>query len=178
MRERDDRIETVAEFRRELPVDRLVIVAFPLVAGEAERLPRQIGGARIRGHDQDDVAEIDLLAVVVGEPAVIHDLQQHVVEIRMRLLDFVEQHHAMRMLVDAIGQQAALVEADIARRRADQARHRVPLHIFGHVEADQLDAERGRELLCHFGLADAGRAREQIASRSAFPARASRRAPA
>ena len=46
--ERHDRIETVAEFRRELPVDRLVVVAFPLVAGEAERLPRQIGGAGVR----------------------------------------------------------------------------------------------------------------------------------
>ena len=60
----------------------------------------------------------------------------------MRLLDFVEQQHAMRMLVDAVGQQAALVEADIARRRADQARNRVALHIFRHVEAQQFDAER------------------------------------
>jgi hypothetical protein len=38
----------------------------------------------------------------------------------MRLLDLVEQEHAVRMLVDRVGQQAALVEADIARRRADQ----------------------------------------------------------
>ena len=60
----------------------------------------------------------------------------------MRLLDLVEQQHAMRMLVDAVGQQAALVEADIAGRRADQARDRVALHIFRHVEAQQLDAER------------------------------------
>ncbi len=92
----------------------------------------------------------------------IHDLQQHVIEIRMRLLDFVEQHHTVRMLVHAVGQQAALVEADVAGRRADQARHRVPLHVFGHVEAKQLDAERGRKLFCDFGLADAGRTREQV----------------
>ena len=112
----------------------------------------------------DDVAEIDLLAVVVGQLAVVHDLQQDVEQIRMRLLDLVEQQHAMRMLVDAIGQQAALVEADIAGRRADQARDGVPLHVFRHVEAQQLDAERCGELLCDFGLADAGRAREQIAA--------------
>jgi len=47
----------------------------------------------------------------------------------------------MRMLVDAVGQQAALVEADIARGRADQARHGMALHIFRHVEADQFDAQ-------------------------------------
>lgn len=164
MRERDDCIQPVAEFRRELAIDRLVVVAFPLTAGEAEGLACQVRRARIGGHDQDHVAEVHLLAVVVGEPAVIHDLQQHVVEIRVRLLDFVEQHHAMRMLVHAIGEQAALVEADIAGRRANQARHGVPLHVFGHVEAQQLDAERRRELLCNLGLADAGRTREQIAA--------------
>ena len=44
----------------------------------------------------------------------IHDLQKHVEQIRMCLLDFVEKKHAMRMLINAIGQQAALVEFDIA----------------------------------------------------------------
>ena len=58
----------------------------------------------------------------------------------MRLLDLVEQQHAVRMLGDGLGEQAALVEADVARRRADQARHRVPLHVLGHVEAQELDA--------------------------------------
>ena len=82
----------------------------------------------------------------------------------MRLLDLVEQKHAMRMLVDAVRQQSALVEADIAGRRADQPRHRMALHIFRHVEAQQLDAERGGELPGDLGLADAGRAREQVAA--------------
>ena len=66
----------------------------------------------------------------------------------------------MRMLVDTVGQQAALVEADIAGRCADQPRDRMPLHIFRHVEADQLDAERRSQLLGDFRLADAGRAGE------------------
>ncbi len=103
MRKGDDGIEPVAEFRREQPVDRLGVIAFPLLAGEAIGGLRHVGGARVRGHDQDHVAEIDLLAVVVGELAVVHDLQQHVEQIRMRLLDLVEQQHAVRMLVDAVG---------------------------------------------------------------------------
>ena len=80
----------------------------------------------------------------------------------MRLLDLVEEQDAVRMLVDAVGQQAALIEADIAGRRADQPRDGVALHVFRHVEADQLDAERGGELAGDFGLADAGRTREQV----------------
>jgi hypothetical protein len=34
------------------------------------------------------------------------------------------------MLIDGVGEETALIVADIARRRADQAAHRVPLHIF------------------------------------------------
>ena len=79
----------------------------------------------------------------------------------MRLLDLVEQQHAVRVLRDGLGQQAALIEADVARRRADQARHGVPLHVLRHVEAHELDAERQRELPRDLRLADAGRAGEQ-----------------
>src|SRR5262249_9417950 len=90
MRKGDDRIE---------PVDRFDVVALALDAGKPIGLPREIGRAGIGGHDQDHVAEVDLLAVVIGELAVIHDLQQHVEQVRMRLLDLVEQENAMRMLV-------------------------------------------------------------------------------
>jgi len=99
---------------------------------------------------------------VVGQLAVIHHLQEDVEEIGMRLLDLVEQQHAMRMLVDRVGQQTALIEPDIARRRADQPRDGVPLHVFRHVEAGDLDTERARELTRHLGLADAGRAGEEV----------------
>ena len=166
--ERDRRVEPVAEFRREHPVDRFLIVALADAAAKADRRLGKVGGAGIRGHDQDDVAEIDVLAVVVGQLPVIHDLQQDVEEVGMGLLDLVEQQHAVRMLVDRVGQQPALVEADIARRRADQPRHRVPLHVFRHVEAGDLDAERAGELARHLGLADAGRAGEQIGADRLF----------
>ena len=68
----------------------------------------------------------------------------------------------MRLLVDRIGQQPALIVADIARRRADQPADRVALHIFGHVEALERDAHDRGELARDLGLADAGRAGEQI----------------
>ena len=42
----------------------------------------------------------------------------------------------VRLAAHRLGQVAALLVADIARRRADQARHRVLLHELGHVDAD------------------------------------------
>ena len=63
-----------------------------------------------------------------------------------------------------VDQQAALLEADVAGRRADQPRHRVLLHVLAHVVADELVAEMHRELLGQLGLADAGRAGEQEAA--------------
>ena len=70
---------------------------------EADRLARHVGRARVGGHHDDHVPEIGLAAVVVGERAVVHDLQQQVEHIRMRLLDFIEQQNAVRMLGHRLG---------------------------------------------------------------------------
>ena len=134
---------------------------------EAHRALRQLGGARVGRHHDRDVAEVRLATVVVGERPVVHHLQQDVEDVRVRLLDLVEQQHRVRVLGDRLGQQPALVEADVSGRRADQARHRVALHVLGHVEADQLDAHGVGELARDLGLADAGRARRTGSSRSA-----------
>ena len=54
----------------------------------------------------------------------------------MRLLDLVEQDDLIGTAAHGFGERAALLVADIARRRADQPRDRVLLHVLGHVEAD------------------------------------------
>ena len=91
----------------------------------------------------------------------VHDLKQQVEDIRMCLFDLVEQQHRVRMLGDGFGEEPALVEAHVARWRADQPRHGMALHILGHVETNQLDSHNAGKLHCHLGLADTGRAREQ-----------------
>ena len=91
----------------------------------------------------------------------VHDLQQDVVDVRMRLLDLVEEHHAVGVRAYGVDEQAALFEADVSRRRADQPRHRVLLHVLAHVEADELVAEQDGELSRQLRLADARGAREQ-----------------
>ena len=91
----------------------------------------------------------------------IHDLQQQVEDVRVCLLDLVEQQHRVGMLVDLLSEQPALVEADISRWRTNQARDRVSLHVLRHVESDELHAQDAGELACHLGLADPGRTGEQ-----------------
>src|SRR2546429_397028 len=54
----------------------------------------------------------------------------------MGLLDLVEQDHAVRPAPDRLGELAALLEADVARRRAEQAGDRVLLLALRHVDAD------------------------------------------
>src|SRR3546814_9504807 len=80
----------------------------------------------------------------------------------MGLLEFVKLQHEVRVLGERVGQQPALIEADISLRRADGAAHRMPLHIFRHVETGQRNAEDAGELPRNLRLADAGGAGEQI----------------
>jgi hypothetical protein len=80
----------------------------------------------------------------------------------MGLLDLVEEHDGIRLAAHGLGELAALLVADVARRRADEAGDGELLHVFGHVDLDDrvLVAEHLRgELLGELGLADAGRGR-------------------
>ena len=82
----------------------------------------------------------------------------------MRLLDLVEEHDLIRPAPHGFGQHTALVIADIARRRADQAGDRMFLHELGHVDADHRTVVIEQELghgLGELGLADAGGTQEE-----------------
>ena len=89
-RERNDGIQPVAEFRREKLLDCLFILAFALAAAKTDGFLGGVRSAGIGGHDQHDIAEIDLLAVMVGQLAVIHHLQKNVEQVAMRLFNFVQ----------------------------------------------------------------------------------------
>ena len=104
------------------------------------------------------VAEIDGAALAVGQPAVVEHLQQHVEDVRMRLFDLVEQHDLIGPPPHRFGERAAFVVTDIAGRRADQPRHRMLLHVFRHVDADErvlVVEQKLRQRLGQLGLADA-----------------------
>ena len=53
-------------------VDALLSISSRCVFAERD----DVLAADVRGHDQDDVAEVDRAALAVGEPAVVEDLQE------------------------------------------------------------------------------------------------------
>src|SRR5690606_11699924 len=157
----DDGVQAVAEFGREALLDHLHRIRSMILMGEAYRRTRSRLGAGIGGHDENHVAEIRLASVVVGKRSVVHDLQQQVEYLGVSLYYLVQQQHAVRPFGNRLGQQTTLVETDVARRRADQPRIGVAIHVFGHIEANQLDSQRTRQLAGRFGLADTSGACKQ-----------------
>ena len=104
--------------------------------GEAERA-LGLARAEVRRHHDHRVGEVDRAALAVGQPAVVHELQQDVPDLRVGLLDLVEQDHGVRAPAHRLGQLAAVAVADVAGRRADQPRDRVRLAELGHVDPDE-----------------------------------------
>ena len=128
---------------------------------EANGCASSLAGPGIGGHHQDDVAEVGLASVVVSQRAVIHHLQQQVEDIRVGLLDFIQQDDGVGMLGDFLGQQTALIETDIAWGSTDEAGNCVSFHVLRHVVAQQLDTQHFGQLSCDLCLADAGRSGEE-----------------
>ncbi len=118
----------------------------------------------VRGHDQDDVAEVDRAALAVGQASVVQHLQQDVEHVGVCLLHLVQQHHRVGTPPHGLGELAALLVPDVAGRGADQPRDGVLLAVLAHVDADDgalvVEEELGQRL-GQFGLADAGRPQEQ-----------------
>ena len=82
----------------------------------------------------------------------------------MRLLDLIQQDDGIGPAPYRFGQVTALFVTDVARRRTDQACHRVFLHELGHIDAHHrffgVEQEIGQRL-GQFGLTDTGRPEEQ-----------------
>ena len=170
--EDDELIQTAHQLRPE-PLFRLGNGGFRLLfkggfasRPEAQRcaLPGEESCAEVGGQQDDGIAEIRLAAHGVGQLAVLEHLQEHILNIRVRLFDFVKEHHAVGAAADGLRELTALVVAQIARRRTQQTRHGVLLLILRHIELEQgfLAAEPAfRQRLCQRSLTDTGRPEEE-----------------
>ena len=121
--EHHDLVDPVQELRLEVVPHRREHGGFVGAAAEVAR------------HDEHGVLEVDRAALAVGEAPVVHDLEQHVEHVGVRLLDLVEQDHRVGASTDGFRELPALLVADVAGRRAHQARHVVLLLVLRHVDA-------------------------------------------
>src|SRR3954463_5653988 len=171
--EDDDLVDAVEELGAEDllelshdPVLHVVVGHAMVVVADREperRVARDLRRPDVRGHDHDGVPEVHRAALRVGQATVLEDLQEDVEDVRVGLLDLVEQEHRVRLAAPRLCELAALVVADVAGRRADEARHRVLLHVLRHVDADHrllVAEEELRERARQLRLADARRAEE------------------
>ena len=177
----DNVVQTVQELGAELALEQLVNGVSGLVGqlvaavGTAlfQILQNQVG-AQVRRQDDDGVLEVHRAALAVGNAAIVQHLQQDIEHVRVGLFDLIEQHNAVGVAAHGLGQLAALLIADVSRRRTDQTRDAEFLHILGHVDTDHvlLVVKQGlRQRLGQLGLADARGAEEQEAADGAVRVR-------
>ncbi len=169
--EDDHIVDAVEELRPEmflqLVVDLLlhplvVVLATALGEAQADRL-RDVGGAQVRREDQHGVLEVDRAALAVGQPTVLQHLQQAVVNLLVRLLDLVEENNRERLAPHLLGELAALLVADVARRGTEQTRGGEAVVELAHVDLDERVVVAEQEVgqrLGQLGLTDTGRAGE------------------
>src|SRR5262249_3382385 len=121
--EDDDVVDAVQELGAEVLPERLehlllhalegTLVVAAAVAGEEL-------AADVRRHDDDGVLEVDRATLAVRQATVVENLEKHVEDVGVGLLDLVEEDHAVGAAPDGLGQLAALLEADVSGRRADE----------------------------------------------------------
>lgn len=92
--EDDEVVEPVEELRLERGPDDFQNLLLLLFLGR-ERLD-EVLAAEVGREDQDGVAEVDRPPLPVGEPPVVEHLEQDVEDLRVRLLDLVEEYDAVR----------------------------------------------------------------------------------
>ncbi len=109
--------------------------------------------------------------LAVGQAAVVEQLQQDVHDVRMRLFDFVEQHHGVRTPPNGFRELAGLVVAHISGRCSDEARYGVLSWGFDMsmrtiaCSSSNRNSARAR---ASSGFADTGRTEEQEAAERAI----------
>ena len=147
-------IDAIQELRLEVLTERLIHLRFhecPVVGTVLENPTRP----DVRGHDDHRVAEIHGAPLTVGQAAVVENLQQDVEYIGVRLLDLVKEYDRIRAAAHRLGELPPFLEPDIARRRANQSRDGVLLHVLAHVDADHgvvVVKQEPRERTRGFGL--------------------------
>src|SRR3546814_21192008 len=91
--------------------------------------------------DLDGVAEVHATALGISKGAVVEDLEEHVEDLRMGLLDLVQQDEAVRLAADGIDELAGVVVADVAGGRTDEA-------------GEEIGRASGRERGCEVGTSE------------------------
>ena len=118
----------------------------------------------VRGHDDDRVRKINGPSLAICSPAVVQDLKEYVKNIRVCLLDFIQENHRIGAPAHGFGERPSFFITDVPGGGSDQPRDRVSFHVFAHVNADHgllVVEQKFRECFGCLGFAYARRTQEQ-----------------
>ena len=136
----DDLVQPVQKLGPELPLEQAVDLLARFLGELAVRADalEDDAAAQVRGEDDDGVLKVHRPALRIGDAAVVQYLQKDVEHVRVRLFHFIKEDDAVRLAAHGLGELAALLVAHVSRRRADQTRDGVLLHVLGHVDAHEV----------------------------------------
>ena len=146
--EYDYLIDTVQELRLEYTVylihdsalHELVVLFGRTVTGvESETLgAHDLLCTCIGSHDDDGVLEGHLSSLCICDMTVIKYLKKYVQYIRMCFFYLVEKDNGVRISAYLFAELAALIITHISWRRTDHLGDAVFLHVFRHINTDQV----------------------------------------
>ena len=87
-------------------------------------------------HDDYSIFEVYLSALSVCNVTIIKNLEHYIKYIGWCFFDFIEKNNAVRFSSYFFCKLAAFFVSYISRRRTDHFRHRMLLHVFGHINSD------------------------------------------
>ena len=117
--EHDDVIEAVDELRFE-SLANLVLNCFHLLLPRHALLNKE-GGTKVRGQNQDRVAEVNGSTLTICQSTIIENLQEQIKNLGVSLFHLIEQDHRIGATANGLGQLATLFISDVSGRGADEA---------------------------------------------------------
>src|SRR5205807_19572 len=139
--EDDNLINTVDELRLEEPLQTfhclrahhlmLCLAASVTLLRQETHVSRtlEISTTCIASHNHNCILEVHSATLTIGQAPIIHDLQQRIEDLGMRLLNLVQQDNTIRTTTNLLGQLTTFIIANISRRATKQARHGMWFHV-------------------------------------------------
>mmetsp|Transcript_88732 Transcript_88732/g.173544 ORF Transcript_88732/g.173544 Transcript_88732/m.173544 type:complete len:436 (-) Transcript_88732:1393-2700(-) len=165
--EHNNVVQAVQQLGSERPADgrdALLLRRRHILLAAGARRGQQWRLAHVRGHNEHRVRAIHRPPLRVRDAPVVQQLQQHIEDVGVRLLQLVEEDHGVGVAAERLRELAALLVADVTGGGTDEPRHSVFLHVFGHVQADHLRLaveELRRQGLGHLRLPHSRGARKE-----------------
>ena len=93
----------------------------------------ELARTNVARQDDDCILEAHVRTIGSGDKAIVEDLQEYIVNVRVRLLQLVKEYDRVGLASHLLRELSALIVADVARGCAHETRDVERLHIFTHI---------------------------------------------